>query len=111
TRASGAEPIAQSISLDKMSEDEATAVLLRRSGTISADAVLQPAHETAGHDVRQLAHLMDGLPLALDQAGAYILETHCGLAGYLALYQLHHAELLKQRGPALGHPDPVATTW
>ena len=111
TRASVAEPVAQSISLDKMSEEEATAFLLRRSGTISADAVLQPAHETARHDVRQLAQLMDGLPLALDQAGAYILETHCGVAGYLALYQQQRAELLKQRGPALGHPDPVATTW
>src|SRR5947209_7602787 len=75
TRASVAEPIARSISLDKMSEDEATAFLLRRSGTISTDAVLQPAHETARHDVRQLA------------------------------------QLLKQRGPALGHPDPVASTW
>ena len=105
TRASVAEPIAQSISLDKMSEEEATAFLLRRSGTISADAVLQPAHETARHDVRQLAQLMDGLPLALDQAGAYILETRCGFPGYLALYQHHRPELLKQRGPALGHPE------
>jgi len=111
TRASVAEPVAQSISLDKMSEDEATTFLLRRSGTVSADSVLQTAHETARHDARQLAHLLDGLPLALDQAGAYILETHCGLAGYLASYQQQRAELLKQRGPTLGHPDPVATTW
>jgi tetratricopeptide (TPR) repeat protein len=111
TRASVAEPVAQSISLDKMSEEEATTFLLRRTGTVSADAVLQTAHETARHDAQQLAHLMDGLPLALDQAGAYILETHCGLAGYLALYQQHRAELLKQRGLTLGHPDPVAATW
>src|SRR5205807_5728685 len=55
--------------LDKMSEDEATAFLLRRSGTVSADSGLQPAHETARHDARQLAPLLDGLPLALDQAG------------------------------------------
>lgn len=55
---------------------------------------------------------MDGLPLTLDQAGAYIGETHCGLTGYLELYRTHGVDLLKERGLfAPGHPDPVATTW
>jgi hypothetical protein len=30
-----------------------------------------------------LVQELDGFPLALDQAGAYIEETKCGLAGYL----------------------------
>ena len=55
---------------------------------------------------------MDGLPLALDQAGAYIEETSCGLSGYLDLYQSYRSELLKRRGDLVSdHPESVATTW
>jgi tetratricopeptide (TPR) repeat protein len=50
--------------------------------------------------------------LALDQAGAYIEETACGLLSYLDLYQRHAPELLQRRGAlAYDHPDPVASTW
>src|SRR5207245_4244989 len=53
-----------------------------------------------------------GLPLALDQAGAYVEETGCGLAGYLTRYQQRRTELLKTRGENTSdHPEPVATTW
>jgi hypothetical protein len=52
------------------------------------------------------------LPLALDQAGAYIEETGGGLLKYLNLYQTHATELLRRRGTlASDHPDPVAATW
>ena len=55
---------------------------------------------------------MDGLPLALDQAGAFLEETRCGLSDYLQLYQTRQAELLIRRGTlVVDHPDPVATTW
>jgi tetratricopeptide (TPR) repeat protein len=55
---------------------------------------------------------LGGLPLALDQAGAYIEETNCGLAHYLSLYQTRRATLLKRRGGLVDdHPQPVATTW
>src|SRR5207244_10330315 len=55
---------------------------------------------------------MDGLPLALDQAGAYIEETSESLSNYLILYGKQRAELLKRRGGLVpGHPNAVATTW
>src|SRR5207249_5070409 len=61
---------------------------------------------------QELSHLLDGLPLALDQAGAYIEETDCGLSGYLNRYQTRRAALLKLRGGSVAdHPEPVATTW
>ena len=61
---------------------------------------------------KEIAAQLDGLPLALDQAGAYIEETGCGLSGYLDLYRSHALELLRRRGAlASDHPDPVATTW
>src|SRR6266487_1069595 len=53
-----------------------------------------------------------GLPLAIDQAGAYIEQTQCGLAHYLKLYQQHRADLFKwkPRVPS-GYPRTVASTW
>jgi hypothetical protein len=55
---------------------------------------------------------MDGLPLALDQAGAYIEETGCGLATYLDLYRTDREKLLGRRGlRQLDHPESVAATW
>ena len=60
----------------------------------------------------QLALELGCLPLALDQAGAYLEETRCGLSQYLELSRSHRADLLRHRGGlALDHPDPVATTW
>src|SRR5262249_17268713 len=52
-------------------------------------------------------------PLALDQAGAYIEETGCGLSGYQHRYQSRGAQLLRLRGGTTpdDHPEPVATTW
>jgi hypothetical protein len=55
---------------------------------------------------------LDGLPLALDQAGAYIEETRCGFAAYLNLYRTRRKELLLRRGRLpVDHPEPVAATW
>lgn len=55
---------------------------------------------------------VDGLPLALDQAGAYIEETGCSLAAYVQLYQTRSGELLGLRKSlAADHPEPVTTTW
>jgi hypothetical protein len=58
-----------------------------------------------------IAQTLDGYPLALDQAGAYLLETGCGLATYFEQYQLHRAALLGRRGQKkLGHADPLTIT-
>src|SRR5207248_393960 len=52
------------------------------------------------------------LPLALDQAGAYIEECGCGLSDYLHLYLTHHRELLQRRGSiSSNHPESVTMTW
>ena len=62
----------------------------------------------------QLVKILGALPLALDQAGAYIRETQCGLAGYLERYQTRGHELLRKRGTLLNehdHPDPITVTW
>jgi tetratricopeptide (TPR) repeat protein len=97
--------------LDMLPEDGAL-LLLRRAKIIKPDAPLSAAAEPARGTAMDISTELGGLPLALDQAGAYVDETHCGLAGYLDLYRKQAAELLKRRGAtATGHPDPVATTF
>src|SRR5260370_11181848 len=55
---------------------------------------------------------LGGLPLARDQAGAYIEETNCGLSGYLNLYRTRRKDLLQRRSKLrTDHPQPVGTTW
>lgn len=53
-----------------------------------------------------------GLPLALDQAGAYLEATQCGLPAYLDLFRTQRATLLKLRGEGVrDHPASVSTTF
>lgn len=61
---------------------------------------------------QELAILMGGLPLALDQAGAYIDETGCSLSNYLQLYRQQQTQLLNRRGTSgSSHPHSVTTTF
>ena len=56
-----------------------------------------------------LAEELGGLPLALEQAGAYIKATGISLATYLGLFRERQADLLA-RGEAAGHRQHVAAT-
>jgi hypothetical protein len=57
----------------------------------------------------QLAAELGGLPLALEQAAAYMQATGTSLAGYLHLFLARQADLLA-RGQATGHAADVAAT-
>jgi len=58
----------------------------------------------------ELAGVLGGLPLALEQAAAYVQASGESLAGYLALYRQRRPEMLA-RGEPTGYPETVATTW
>ncbi len=58
---------------------------------------------------RELAAALGGLPLALEQAAAYMQAAGTTVAGYLSLFQERQADLLA-RGEAVGHPADVAAT-
>jgi hypothetical protein len=103
---------AYKVEIETMEPGEGALFLLRRAGIVAQDASPDSATTTDLAKAKELVQEMEGLPLALDQAGAYIEETRCGLVGYLALYCTQRAKLLRQRGGLVsGHPQPVATTW
>ena len=66
-----------------------------------------PAEEAAAVE---LAGELGGLPLALEQAGAYMQASGRSIAGYLELFRARRAELLGRGDPA-GYDKRVATTW
>ena len=57
-----------------------------------------------------LADALGGLPLALEQAAAYVQASGDSLAGYLASFVQRRPEMLSRGEPA-GYPETVATTW
>src|SRR5256714_4351786 len=112
TRAQAMGGLARKIELDTMSPQEGATLLLRRASLIAPDAALESASPADRALAIDIVRAMDGLPLALDQAGAYLEETSESLSTYLTLYQQQRGELLKRRGGLVPHhPDSVATTW
>ncbi len=96
----------RTIPLDVLKSEPAREFLLKRTKRTAEAAELAACDDLA----RELGYL----PLALEQAGAYIAAPGAGVdfAGYLRLYRAATAELLA-RG-ALGsteYPDSVITTW
>lgn len=112
TRAQAIGILAQRIEIEKMSIEEGTVFLLRRIKRLKSNAVLETVTTPIREQAQAIVEAVDGLPLALDQAGAYIEETGCSLSDYLKFYKTRRNRLLRTRGrDASGHPEPVATTW
>jgi len=59
----------------------------------------------------ELAQNLDGLPLALAQASAYIDRTGCTIQAYLNLFRTCQAQLLDRGSIAPDYNLTVATTW
>src|SRR5450755_831463 len=113
TRAQAMGRFARCLEVDILSTELAALFLLRRAGLLPVEATLEQASEHDRSVARAICEEVGGLPLALDQAGAYIEETGCSLAEYQRLYQHRRADLLAERRGQLvdDHPLPVATTW
>src|SRR5262249_3499561 len=83
----------------------------RRAARLAPTATLDQATTDEQVQARKVSRELGGLPLALDQVGAYLEETGCDLDTYLQVYQQHRIELLNERRSLVNdHPDPVATT-
>ena len=112
TRDQAAGMIAASVEVEKLSLQDGTLLLLRWSNRLNKDKSLDQALAKDRAAAERIVEEMDGLPLALVQAGAYIVETACSLEDYLDLYKTHHKELLARHSRLmLDYPKTVATTW
>ena len=75
---------------------------------VAADFLVSRTGDPDQEAARELAGLLGGLPLALEQAAAYMQATGTTLARYLLLFRGRQADLLA-RGEVAGHPDVAAT--
>lgn len=98
--------LVEMLEVPPMSSEEGIALLLQR-----AQRSAMSIAETEAKAAREVITLLDGLPLALDQAGAYIGETGCSMTNYLQRYRSQRKQLLARRGTHGGaHPASVTTT-
>jgi transcriptional regulator with XRE-family HTH domain len=112
TRAQAAGAIAASVEVEKLNPQEGTLLLLRWTKLLDVNTPLEQARATDRADAERIVREMDGLPLAIFQAGAYVEETGCSLADYLRLYATHRKDLLARRSNLLlDYPETVDTTW
>ncbi len=79
-------------------QDESVEFLLKRTGQNDSNGAINLARE------------LGDLPLALEQAGAYIKETGISFPDYLDRFKKDRKKLLGH-GKPLNYPDTVATTW
>jgi transcriptional regulator with XRE-family HTH domain len=104
---------ATSLDVGPLPGEEAAIFLLRRAKKLALFAPLDQAEAYERHLAEILSQEFAGLPLALDQAGAYIEETGCTLAQYLERYRTQRAALLGRRGNLVDplHPEAVTITF
>jgi tetratricopeptide (TPR) repeat protein len=102
---------ARALPLETLPPEGGALLLLRRAKRLTPEEGLEMASAELQAQARALSETLGGLPLALDQAGAYLEEHGCGVAEYQILFQTHRATLLSQRGQdATGHVEPVTVT-
>jgi serine/threonine protein kinase/Tfp pilus assembly protein PilF len=90
--------LAKTISINEWDIEESVEFLLKRTKDKDKESA------------SNLAITLGNLPLALEQAGAYIEGSGRPIADYLALFKKHQKKLLSRGKPA-DYPDTVATTW
>jgi tetratricopeptide (TPR) repeat protein len=94
-----------------MEREQGALLLLRRAQRLTGDNPLTSVGSQEAALAREIADEVGGLPLALDQAGAYIEETACGLADYLTLLRERSQALLDRRGGLDSDHLSVAKTF
>lgn len=92
--------------LDELGPEEATAYLLQRT-----EGMRTPAKDDS-EQASTLARILDGLPLALEQAAAYIAHHQMTFSEYLEIWEKERESVLDWHdGDQMDYPASVAATW
>ncbi|MEO1621236.1 MAG: tetratricopeptide repeat protein, partial [Cyanobacteria bacterium J06632_3] len=92
------------LALDVLEEADALTFLFERTGIARTDA--------SESEAKQLNQELDGLPLALEQASAYILRQKIDFGLYLRAYRSRGlTQLEKEKAQTGRYPSSVLKTW
>ena len=97
--------------LSPIGDQQGALLLLRRAHWLPSGAPLAVGDAKDVVSARQISAEVGGLPLALDQAGAYLEETGCSLKDYLVLLRRRFKALAERRGGLDADHDSVAATF
>lgn len=98
------------IEVEEMAPEEGALFLLHRSKRLPNDSPLDASRREDRQTAEKISEVLDGLPLALDQAGAFIEETPSSLEEYLDLFTSEGKTLRAERGElARDHPSVTIT--
>ena len=95
--------IARTLDVRDLDNDEAVHFLLTRTGR-------EGDERREGTTANELAAELGNLPLALEQAAAYIAETNAAFSDYLASFRKRRVTLLEKASGLVSH-DTLAVTW
>jgi hypothetical protein len=110
TRARALGGVGERFSIGEMQPEEGALLLLRRAGLVAKDASFASAKEAERSVALQISQeKLGGLPLALDQSGAFIEETPSSLTECLSFYRTEKGKLLGERGSLGDHPSVAVT--
>lgn len=111
TRMQDVDPGVQKIEVATMPPEEGAMLLLRRAGIIQSNDPLSVASDVVREQALELSRRFSGLPLALEQAGAYLRASEVSVAGYIKRYERERAAVLQYQEKYSAYPASVATTW
>lgn len=77
---------------------------------VAADFLMERSGDHDRAAAEKLAETLGALPLACEQAGAYVAETGCGLSGYAELLETEAAEMLATLPADPTYPRSLAAT-
>lgn len=108
TRLNSVGRLAREVELPRMSAEEGAIFLLKRANRLDTkDKVNLATNE--GRAALELSVLMGGLPLALEQAGAYIIEMSSSPAEYLSFFREEGVQLLGRAAADSDHDSVLVT--
>ncbi|HEU5229329.1 MAG TPA: FxSxx-COOH system tetratricopeptide repeat protein, partial [Ktedonobacteraceae bacterium] len=103
--------LAKAVPLSPMTTQEGLHFLLRRTKRMDRERGLIAGDEQEKAATQAIIAEMGGLPLALEQVGAYIDATQCRLSDYLQLFRTTQYRLLDKHEDSSDHPLSVSQTF
>ena len=97
--------------LEPMTLEEGTHFLLRRARLLNSNAARDKLSLKEKVAAEEVVSIVDGLPLALDQAAAYIEENKCSVSSYLKIFRSSSVSLLQERDAYADHPQSIVSTF
>ena len=108
--------VVESLELDVLSPEDGAVFLLEKTQPKNRRG--RKLSETDQADALELAKELDGLALAMEQAGAYIVQLRCSFAEYLTLWRSHMLVVqqwlnrtIQYAGPTNAPLRSMAVTW